>query len=57
MKCDIHHQKAHPKTSPTESDGVQKFQFQTSQIFPQYNQFLNVHELVVCVDRKIALRQ
>ena len=53
MKCDIHNKKnAHPKTSPTEFDGVQQFQFQTSQIFPQNNQVLYVYELVVCGDRK-----
>ena len=53
MKCDIHHQKnAHPKTIPTESDGVQHFQFQTWQNCPQYNQVWNVYEIVVCGDRK-----
>ena len=53
MKCDIHHQKnAHPKTSPRKFDGVQQFQFQTSKIFPQYNQVWNVYDLVVCGDRK-----
>ena len=53
MKFDIHHQKnAHPKTSPTESGAVQQFQFQTFQVFPQYNQVWNVCELVVCGDRK-----
>ena len=54
MKCDIHHQKnAHHKTSPTESDGVQQFQFQTLQFFPQYKYEVgNVYELVVCGDRK-----
>ena len=44
MKCDIHHEKnAHSKTSPIESDGVQQFQFQTSQIFLQYNQVSNMY--------------
>ena len=53
MKCDTHHQKsAHPKTSPTESDGVQQFKFQTSQMFPQYNQVCSVYELVVRGARK-----
>ena len=52
MKCGMHHEKnAHPKTSPTESGGVQQFQFQTSQIFPQYNKVWSVYELVVCDDR------
>ena len=58
MKCDIHHHKnAHPKTSLTDSDGVQQFQFQTSQVFPRYKQVWNVYELVVCGDRKKARRQ
>ena len=53
MKCDIHHQKnAHPETSLTESDGVQQFQFQPSQVFPQCNQVWNVYELIVCGGRK-----
>ena len=46
MKWDSHDPKnAHPKKSPTEFDRVQQFQFQTSQIFPQYNQVWNVYEL------------
>ena len=46
MKCDIHHQKnAHPKTSPTESDGAQQYRIQTSHIFSQYNQIWNMYEL------------
>ena len=58
MKCDIHRQKnAHLKTSDTESDGVQQFQFQTSQIFPQYNQVWNVYELVMCGERKKKARR
>ena len=53
MKCDIHHQKnAHPKTSPTEYDGVQQFQFQTSLMFPQYKQVWKLYEHVVWGDRK-----
>ena len=44
MKCDVHSEKnAHPQTSPIESEGVQQFQFQTPQIFLQYNQVSNVY--------------
>ena len=41
-----------PQISPPESDGVQQFQFQTSKLFPQYNQLWNAYELVECGDRK-----
>ena len=45
MKCDIHHQKnAHPKASPTESNGVQQFQFQSSQFF------LNITKSEMCMN-------
>ena len=45
MKFHIRHQKnAHTKTSTTESDGVQQFQFQTSQIF------LNITKSEMCMN-------
>ena len=58
VKCNIHHQKnAHHKTSPTEFDGVQQFQFQTSHFFHRYIQVLNVYDLVVCGDRRKSRRK
>ena len=47
----------HTPQNKSEFDGVQQFQFQTSQFFPPYIQVWNMYELIVWGDRKKDVNQ